>query len=60
MLFKNLIEEYDVLDGEIEFLYEKGGSVFYVCVEDFMKLLIGFIDLVFDIIYEINDILFYI
>ena len=58
--FRNLTEEYDVVDGEIELLYEKGGSVPYVRVEDFMKLLSGFIDPALDITYETNDTSLYI
>lgn len=53
--FYNLTEEYDVLDSEIELLFEKDGSVPYVRVEDFMKLLTGFIDPEIEITYETSE-----
>lgn len=42
--FENLTTEYDVKAGSLDLYYEQDGTVPYVKIEDFLKLLNGFID----------------
>jgi hypothetical protein len=49
--FRNLTTEYDVADGELELFFEKDGEVPYVSIRDFLNLIKGFIDPVYEITF---------
>lgn len=49
--FRNLTTEYDVEDGELELFFEKDGEVPYVSIRDFLNLLKGFIDPIYEITF---------
>lgn len=50
--FTNLTTEYDVADKNVDIFYEQNGSVPYVKVSDFLSLLQGFIDPVYELTFE--------
>ena len=49
--FRNLTTEYDVADGDLELFFEKDGEVPYVSIRDFLNLIKGFIDPVYEITF---------
>ena len=49
--FRNLTTEYDVADGNLELFFEKDGEVPYVSIRDFLNLIKGFIDPVYEITF---------
>ena len=49
--FQNLTTEYEVSDGELELFFETNGEVPYVSVRDFLNLIKGFIDPIYDITF---------